>query len=1457
MLRRFAILLISLAVLAVGPAWAFFSLTGFQNSMIEFLIDQLSTEGELEIKVEEVAEDAEGESLLRGLSIADSEGVWFTAETIDFAWDPSRLLSGEVEFSRLRMTGVRVLRPPVVPPSEAPPEPEDPDAPLIPEIAWPRSPLTMRVDGLALTDVRIAEPVLGHALAFDATGALRDEGDEQSARLALTRTDAVRGEITLDYVRNFADSTLKLIVTAEEGPEGLIAALSGLPPEATSSLSLEADGPPEDWRLALDLTLAETVAADGTARISYRGPVAVEADFRARPGPRLDPDLAALLGREARLQAKAAEAPDGTILIEEGRIAAPDIDLTASGTYARPTGAADLDLSFAARPGLAAPFDGVDFAEAGFNGTLSGAPGSYRARGGLRLAGLATAPADVGSAELEIDFLQADGAMRLDVAGGTEGLRLDKIAAEVIGPARLDIGLELAGTALTLARAGLESEVLKIDASGTADIESLDADLDFALSTARLDQVAGAYGVEAAGTISADAALVRRDGVTEIDAVARLAAFRHPLAEAGRLELTAALRQDGAVTGFSVAGDGERLRIDRLGPDLLGAAVVSAEGRLEGDRLELDSAALTSGLVTARASGTLDMAEVTGAVRYDLSLPRVGPAAARYDLPLEGGVEAGGDAVLTAGVPRVDGELGIRGLRWQGERHGDIRLTHDVVLDADPDGTLALDLRHPIYGAAVASTAFALAQPELALDGLDLRALGLRASGDLRVDIERLLAEGRIALNAPDLRPLSRLAGQPASGNARGTIRLGRSGGRQSAQADLDATGVAVGDLRIARAGVSGRGDDLLGQPRVRAALSAGDVLAGDLALGRAELTAAGVLSALDIAANAEGELDGKTLSARTRLRADVSGPTQRAEIPLLEAALADDRVALLEPLRVVRSGGATRATGLVLGLPGEARLAGDVSAAPAGFAGELTLTAPDLARLTRIAGGPVEAGALTAEATFDTRRAVADVAMAATGLRFADIDAAGALDIDARGDWKGRRATLGGTVSGSFGDPVVLEAEVPVARGAIPALARRGPVSGSVTWAGRIDDLWALVPAAGHVLSGEADIDLGVGGDISAPDLTGGATIREGGYQNLDLGTILTDLELATALEPGGALGLTLTAGDGAAGRVETKGRIAFDGSGIELKTTLDRAVLVRRDDARVRLGGNVDVIGPTSALEVTGKIDIDGAEIRLVNANPPSIADLGDVRIKGAERAEEEAGSSSVRLDLSIGAPGRIFVRGRGLDSEWRADLGVRGDAARPVVTGEIERVRGRLDLIGKGFDLETGRIIFDGGRKIDPRIDVVLERTTPDLTGRIVVSGTGSDPKLGFSSTPALPEDEVLPRTLFGKSSQALTPSQGISLGLGLATLMDGDAGTLDAVRSSAGLDSLRVEQDAAGNPSIAAGKEVAEGVWVGTRQAIGEGGTSVAVEIDVFDNVTIDAEAGTESGSSVGLQWRKDF
>ena len=1495
-MRWLAITLLAVTLFAAGPAQAIFSLLGIKNSMVEFLLEQISTEGVLEITAEEVEEPGDGVTVIRGLKVADSQGVWFTAERLNFSWSPSRLLRGEVEFSNLSMEDIDILRQPTIPEGEEA-EALDAATPTVEDGAfeWPRSPLVLRIDRMALDRVRIAEEVIGHALAFDAEGAARDEGDIQSAKLDLRRTDQVEGTIAFDYARNFAENTLAINLNAAEAAGGLISALADLPPDAATNLSLKADGPPTDWQARFDLALADMLFADGTAAISYEGPIKVDAAFAARPGPKLSADIANLLGAEAEIVAKATEGSDGTILIEEGRISSPDLKMTASGTFNRISTAADLAVDLTAGARLAEPFDGVEFGGMSFVGRVNGAPGSFAADGDLVLDGLETEPTDVRRAELAVDLRQSDApgdltTTEVSLAGLVRGLRLDQIPADVIGDGDLEVIASLTGEALDLETAWLNSNVLNISVSGEADLGTQDFDIGYGVSSSEVSPVIAPYGVIAEGQIDISGTAKSTAGVMDLTANSSLTNFRHEIAAGARLDNEGSVRIDGDRISFDMTGKGETLRVDRIGPDILDKVELAADGTLVGDQLTLRSSRLTSRILNVAAKGDLDLKTTTGGIDYEVSTPRLGPVAVLYDLPADGQLQAMGRATLPGGAaaPRLAGGLGMQGLVWEGTRYGDLTLTHDVEVSETPNGTLDLGARNTPVGTARVRTAFRLEQPNLTLTGLSAQALGLSANGDVALDLDGPLARGDLAISSRDLRAAGQFAGTPLQGSVKGSLSLTTPGGRQDVALRLNGANVGTPDASAGSLSLTANIRDALGQAAVTADGSAGNIRAGDtrvdqltfrgsvrdatgtpvisadaqgsgISAGTATLdtvtvTAGGPLSALNLTATGNGKADRKPLTATATARANLSGSTIRANVSRLEASLGEDQIRLTQPMSVTARGSAVSARGIDLSLPDGGRIAGDFSSFGGPVGGDLNVSLPSLAFLNRLAGVPITSGALDADLNFDTRRGRGESTFSGRDLVFEDVDAEGGLSIDGSMTMQGRSARLNTTVTGDFGDPLRLTATVPVSG---LGLASRGPVSAKIDWTGEIGDLWALVPAPGHVLNGLTTIDLGVSGDISAPQITGGVKITDGGYQNTDFGTILTDLALDTTLSPGGDLGIALKASDGGKGRVTVDGTVALDASGIDITTDIDQAVLARRDDIKARVDGGISVKGPIEALGVDGKLTIQEAEVRLINANPPSIVTLEDVLIKGEPEPVAEDASSGVTLNIDVDAPGRMFVRGRGLDSEWGMGLEIRGDAAEPRITGKIERVRGQLSLIGKTFDLDRGRIDFDGNKTIDPRIDIALVRETGDLTGRIIVDGVASDPQLSFTSTPSLPEDEVLPRTLFGKSSQALTGSQAIQLAIGVATLMDGGGGALDSVRGAVGVDSLNVEQDEDGNASLSAGKQVTEDIWVGTKQSLGDGGTSVVVEVDVFNDIQLEAEVEDSGTSNVGVQWKKDF
>ena len=1488
-MRRLAILLLLIPLALAAPPAAAVDLFGLKNSLIQFALAQISTE-DFTIEAERVESPGDGVTDLRGVTIADRRGVWFRAESMGLEWNASRILRGELEIARLFASGVEVLRAPEgsVEVQEDAAIAETDDDPF----DWPRAPIATRISDMRLERVSVAAGVIAEqSIRFDATGAAADEGDIQAVRLEVTRTDAVEGRIALDYARDFAANTLRLDLDAREAAGGLVAALGGLPNDSASRVRLAADGPLTAWAMEVEAETERVIAATGTARVDLEGRVAIAAGLEVVPGPAIDPALAAVLGSAARFDLDIAEGADGVVTIREGRLDSPALRLDAEGVYDRPTGAVDLDVTLRGEAALAGLAEGVAFEGIGFTGRVSGTAQDLTARGEATLAGLATAPADVGAARLATEVRVEGERIGFEVSGAASGLRLDRLAPETVGPADLTVRGTFAEEVLSLERALLESRLLDAGAEGEVALGDERLALAYRLTAPDLAPIAAAYDADAAGTLDVRGRVEGPLAAPRLTGEARLGGMAlngtpygevtlaHEVTAGEVIEGRADLAATGSPVGAAQASaafalDGERLDLSRLeaaalGAEIAGAAVYRLDtGLVTGEvTLEAPDLAPLSRLAGAPASGALsgrvglEAAGGQQAAAFDLTARGVDAFEARIDrLDLDGRVE---DAF---GAGRLEAMIAAEGLAY---REATVAAVEGTVtgqdLAARPDLGLDLTLsRAAGFGARadrVHLTVDVSDATRLASVAARLEATGLAHRGVTVAGLTADLTAAQALSDAPraDLTARAdRIGGALRSDRADLTAGLTPGEGGARAEARLTLAPVAADDATLDGAVLTASARDALGpDPRLDARVETGALRAGDATLEAVMARAQGRLSALGLILSTAGRMGARAVSLDAAATLDAKAPAPRIEVTRLDAALGADRIALNRPVTVT-AGEATSIRELDLALP-DGRLTGDATLHPGGLAGEIDLALARLGLLQRLAGLPVTGGALDLSARIDTRpaRAGGRARVEARDLAIEGVLAGeDGLALVADADWDGRRARLEASVSGPFGTPLRAGASAGLrpSGGPLPALVEDAALDGRLTWSGDVGEVWALVPGADHMLDGALDLDLAISGSPGAPEIGGSVALSDGRYENLETGTILTDLTLDSDISPEGDLTLAARARDGGQGRIAAEA--AIRGDRIEARLDTAEAVLVRRDDVKAALGIAVTAEGPLTGPDIAGEIEITRAEIRLVNATPPSVVTLGDVRVKGTPEPEPEPPvGEDIALDLRVFADRDIFVRGRGLDSEWRADIRVDGTAAAARVTGAVEKVRGQLNFIGTRFDLATGEVRFSGGVPVDPDLDIRLEAEKNGITGGIAVTGRGSDPRIGFFSQPALPEDEVLPRLLYGETSQSLSAGQALQLASGLATLLDGSGGFADTVRGTVGLDQLSVDPTG-DSASVTAGKNIGEDVFVGVTQSL-EGETTVSVEVEVFPSVTLDAETGPESGSSVGVNWSKDF
>ena len=124
--------------------------------------------------------------------------------------------------------------------------------------------------------------------------------------------------------------------------------------------------------------------------------------------------------------------------------------------------------------------------------------------------------------------------------------------------------------------------------------------------------------------------------------------------------------------------------------------------------------------------------------------------------------------------------------------------------------------------------------------------------------------------------------------------------------------------------------------------------------------------------------------------------------------------------------------------------------------------------------------------------------------------------------------------------------------------------------------------------------------------------------------------------------------------------------------------------------------------------------------------------------------------------------------------------------------------------------------GDQPPNPVLDIEAEADLTGLNATINVTGTGSRPEIAFNSIPALPQDELLSRVLFGASISDLSAPEAVQLAAAVASLNSG--GGLDPInqlRKAVGLDRLRIlpaDVTTGQSTSIAAGKYITRRAYV---------------------------------------------
>lgn len=715
--------------------------------------------------------------------------------------------------------------------------------------------------------------------------------------------------------------------------------------------------------------------------------------------------------------------------------------------------------------------------------------------------------------------------------------------------------------------------------------------------------------------------------------------------------------------------------------------------------------------------------------------------------------------------------------------------------------------------------------------------------GDLTSGSDVAQARGNLQLRMGQLGDFDRLLGSTIQGSVAGNVALTPASGRSNARIDLEAH----------------------------------DVVAGGVT-SNAKLTASGAMDALNI------QLEAQSPAIRGEPGSVTSASilnTTRHELRLasLEAKYHGQTVRLLAPATFSFADGLSIGQ-LKLGAQ-QAVLAVDGRISPTlDVRASLQQLKPEL--INAFVPGLLASGTIQANAQVQgsTAAPTGKVHLEATGMRGANGAALGlpAIDMHADAQLMGNTALVDARLTAGSASHLTLSGHTPLAPDGALDLKLAGNLD-----VGLINP---LAEARGKHVTGALAIDTTVTGAAASPEIGGTVRLANGSVRDYTQGINLTEITGVFAGSHGTLQIQSLTA-RAAPGNVSVTGTIGVlqPHIPVDIKLTAKDAQPIASNIITANLNADIHVSGTArEKLAVAGTLRVNRANVEIPSGLPPDVAVL-DVRRPGQAPPPRPEKPLTIDLNITVQAPRQILVKGRGLDAELGGALRIRGTADTPAVSGSFDLQRGTFTLGSSQLTFTQGSVTFNGEglkKNIDPTLDFVAQTQVLEVTATVKITGLADSPKIELSSTPELPQDEILARLLFGESASQLSALQVVEIGAALAQLTGG-GGTginpLAKLQKTLGLDRLTVGSGTttgttAANQqntgySVEAGRYVSSRVLVAVKQTT-TGNSQLVVDVDLTKHLKLQTRLGNggttttqgttpenDPGSSVGLAYQFEY
>jgi translocation and assembly module TamB len=404
--------------------------------------------------------------------------------------------------------------------------------------------------------------------------------------------------------------------------------------------------------------------------------------------------------------------------------------------------------------------------------------------------------------------------------------------------------------------------------------------------------------------------------------------------------------------------------------------------------------------------------------------------------------------------------------------------------------------------------------------------------------------------------------------------------------------------------------------------------------------------------------------------------------------------------------------------------------------------------------------------------------------------------------------------------------------------------------------------------------------GTPGLPRLRGEVALADGHARLITPGIQLEDVQLRLSGNGDGPLALNgaLRSGDGA---LNLSGNLdpARAPPRADLKLTGADFQAVATPDARIWVTPDLHLVSDDTGIHLDGTLTVPRADITpRKGIGDQGVAVSSDQVIVG-EAPRQPASVIKLYSTVQIALGDRVKFTGFGLTTDLGGAVTIFEQPQHEAsAQGRLELSHGVYKAYGQNLNIESGRLIFDGGPVTKPAVDLYATRhPQSDVTVGVRVRGTLAKPQLSLESDPSMPREEQLSWLVLGRPLDASSASdrsaltqaalalglsggdyfaQRIGKGIGLDTLTVGsvvrdqavaaDAGTIQGSQASLNRGAYQDQTQAA---QLTLGKYLTPRLFVSYGVSLFQPGQTFRLLYDLGHGFKLQTETGIASGADL--------